>query len=277
MLLSKLSLGTAQFGLNRYGISAKNRVPSQDIGPILELARRFGIYTIDTSPSYGNAEQLLGQYDLTGFHIITKTLPKQPSADTVLMAFLASLEHMKVSKVHGLLIHQMSDQNVFDQVEILKSLKQRGYVDKIGVSVYSPYELRSALRRFEVDIVSFPLNVFDQRFIEMPGLIDELVERKVEVHSRSAFLQGAVFLDPMRLPAHLEPLKEKLATLTPHMALEFIKRQLFVDYCTIGIEGLEQFIDTVSLWNNDLTTAIDYTQFRVEDIRIINPSFWPVS
>lgn len=274
MLLSKLALGTAQFGL-KYGISARKKVGSKEVGPILEVAKQFGITMIDTAPSYGEAEAILGNHDLSAFKVITKTLPKQQNTDTVLLAFLASLEKLKLKSVYGLLIHQTSDQNLLDQIELLKDLKQRGYTQRIGASVYSPYELRSLLRRFTPDIVSLPLNVFDQRFADDKELIDLIVKHNIEVHARSVFLQGVVFMDHLNLPSHLEPVKDKLAVLTPHMALEFVKQQLFADYCTVGIESLNQFLDLCNLWGNDIPTRIDFSAFKIDDPKIINPSLWP--
>lgn len=275
MVLSKLSLGTAQFG-SKYGISARRQVGSRQVGPILEVAKQFGIDTIDTAPSYGQAEEILGNHDLSSFRVITKTLPKQPSSDTVLLAFLASLEKLRLKSVYGLLIHQTTDQNLVGQIDLLKSLKDKGYVHKIGASVYSPYELRLLMRRFTPDIVSIPLNVFDQRFADDGELIDELVDKKVEVHVRSVFLQGVVFMNHLELPKHLEPIKDKLAILTPHMALEYIKKQVFTDYCTVGIESLEQFLDLCNLWANDIPSPIVFSYFKEENPKIINPSLWPM-
>lgn len=273
MLLSKLSLGTAQFGF-KYGISARRQVGANQIGPILELAKQFGIDTIDTAHSYGSAEEILGNHDLSKFKVITKTLPKQPTADTVLLAFLASLEKLRLKSVYGLLIHQTSDTNLVDQIELLKNLKDKGYTEKIGVSVYSPYELRSVMKRFTPDLISIPMSIFDQRFTD-DDLVSELVGKNVEVHVRSVFLQGVVFMDHLELPKHLEPIKDKLAVLTPHMALEFIKKQVFVDRCTIGIESLEQFLDVCNLWSNDIPQVINFSHFKEENPNIINPSLWP--
>lgn len=274
MLLSKLSLGTAQFGF-KYGISARRQVGAKQVGPILEVAKQFGVQTIDTAPAYGLAEEILGNHDLSTFKVITKTLPKQPTVDTVLLRFLASLEKLRLKSVYGLLIHQTSDASLVEQIELLKSLKDKGYVEKIGVSVYSPYELRSVLRRFIPDIVSVPMSVFDQRFADDQELVAKLVAEKVEVHVRSVFLQGVVFMNHLELPKHLEPIKDKLAILTPHMALEFIKKQVFVDHATIGVESLEQFIDVCNLWGNDIPSPIVFSYFKEENPNIINPSLWP--
>ena len=59
---NKIILGTAQFGLN-YGINNFNgKIPDKEIFKILDFAYASGIKTLDTAPSYGNSETLIGEY-----------------------------------------------------------------------------------------------------------------------------------------------------------------------------------------------------------------------
>ena len=56
----KLSLGTAQFGLN-YGISnKKGLIKKNEVTKILDYCIKNNIRNIDTAKSYGNAEKILG-------------------------------------------------------------------------------------------------------------------------------------------------------------------------------------------------------------------------
>src|SRR3989304_10330472 len=60
--ISKLSLGTVQFGIP-YGISNKNGKPNtKTVFEILEYALKNGINSFDTSPAYGRSEKILGSY-----------------------------------------------------------------------------------------------------------------------------------------------------------------------------------------------------------------------
>ena len=57
----KLSLGSAQWGLN-YGISNKNGITSKnEVKKILNFAYKNKINLIDTASSYGNAEKIIGE------------------------------------------------------------------------------------------------------------------------------------------------------------------------------------------------------------------------
>ena len=65
-------LGTAQFGL-KYGI--KNNYQKHNIKKITNIIRtaeNFGINFLDTAESYGNTHDILSQFDLSKFKIISK-------------------------------------------------------------------------------------------------------------------------------------------------------------------------------------------------------------
>ena len=73
--ISKLAIGTAQFGSD-YGISNESgMVPLAKIEEILKTAESRNIKTIDTAISYGEAEKSLGMIGVDNFNVITK-LPK---------------------------------------------------------------------------------------------------------------------------------------------------------------------------------------------------------
>ncbi len=76
-LLSHFGLGTAQFGAI-YGINNQGKIVSNmDLNRILCLARDLGIRTLDTAVAYGQAEERLGQHDVSSFDVVTKiTAPK---------------------------------------------------------------------------------------------------------------------------------------------------------------------------------------------------------
>lgn len=71
-MLHKLSIGTAQFGLD-YGITNKRgKVPKEEAIAIIHEALRLGIRTFDTAAEYGEAEAILDEA-LAGRHNITVT------------------------------------------------------------------------------------------------------------------------------------------------------------------------------------------------------------
>src|ERR1700744_2895118 len=77
MTLSRLGLGTVQFGMN-YGISNRGGRPSEsEVPAILERAEDYGVVVLDTAYAYPNAEVLIGRHRprSSSFKIVTKTPP----------------------------------------------------------------------------------------------------------------------------------------------------------------------------------------------------------
>jgi len=77
-------------------------------------AKILGIKFIDTSPSYGKAEKIIGKTGVKIFKIITK-IPKLPKSKTnnisdwILKSLKNSLKNFNQKKIYGLLIHNKSD------------------------------------------------------------------------------------------------------------------------------------------------------------------------
>jgi aryl-alcohol dehydrogenase-like predicted oxidoreductase len=67
-------------------------------------------------------------------------------------------------------------------------------------------------RRFQPDIVQVPLNLLDQRLIAS-GALTELAAMGVEVHLRSVFLRGMMFLPGHELPTEARSLAPGLSRL----------------------------------------------------------------
>ena len=71
--MSKLGLGTVQFGTD-YGINSVNgQVRPKEVKKILSYAHSKGINLLDTAVSYGNSEEILGGLINSEFKVVTKT------------------------------------------------------------------------------------------------------------------------------------------------------------------------------------------------------------
>src|SRR3569833_143294 len=103
-MLTKIAVGSVQFGLD-YGISnTAGKVTEDEIDKILAYSISKGINFIDTAQSYGNSEQVLGlfssKYPLT---FITKLKADFGSDENIISVFNSSLSRLKVNSVYGLL------------------------------------------------------------------------------------------------------------------------------------------------------------------------------
>ena len=89
-------------------------------------------------------------------------------------------------------------------------LKSEGLVKRIGVSVYDAAEIDGVLEIFRPDVVQLPLNIFDQRLIQS-GHIKALQSAGIEIHARSAFLQGILLSERSALPDYFKRFDGSLA------------------------------------------------------------------
>jgi aryl-alcohol dehydrogenase-like predicted oxidoreductase len=201
-----LVLGTAQFG-NNYGIANRSgKVSRSEALRLLDLARTHGVDTLDTAVVYGDAESRLGEIGVGDFKIVTK-VPGLPSCVNDPNAWLlemikGSLSRLRVPRLHGLLLHHAGDlagASSNQLMEALARMRESGLVEHIGASIYAPSDLEPIDDMAVFDLIQAPMNVFDRR-IDESGLLERLQNEGVEVHIRSAFLQGLLLIPPTEMP-----------------------------------------------------------------------------
>lgn len=262
--MSKIALGTVQFGMN-YGISnTTGQVTTEEIAKILEFCKQNEIDTLDTAQGYGESEKVLSQFNLSNFKVITKLI-----GDANLEK---SLENLKLSSVYALMFHR-ENECTDESWEKFESYKRQGLVKKIGVSVYTPKVLENLIERYPIEIVQFPMNILDQSFIP---LLPKLKEKGIEVHTRSTFLQGLLLMDS--IPDYFEPVKEKINSVPkPRLAhtLNFGKKQKEVDKLVLGVTKLQDLQEIVEAYNENISET-NYSSFAISDEKYINPSLWQV-
>lgn len=282
-MINKLAIGTVQFGLD-YGINNdQGKVDKNDVISIIDLAREHGVDTVDTARAYGESESVLGTVGVKDFKVISKLPPC--SSYEVESLFEKSLENLKVEQVYGYMIHNFDvykkDKNIW---KVLASLKKQGKIEKVGISLYTVQELDEILlREEELDIVQIPFSVLDQRF---DTHFKRLKEREIEVHTRSAFLQGLVFMSTDKLPSYIDSAKaslnnfhsiRKIHSLSiQEFCLGFCLSNKYIDRVVVGVDNLEQFKANVDLivGSHFDFESIDFQALSIADKSIINPSLW---
>jgi aryl-alcohol dehydrogenase-like predicted oxidoreductase len=294
--LSKIGLGTVQFGID-YGITNQaGMTPLTEVADILDLAAANSIATLDTAHLYGQSESVLGQAlkPEHKFEIITKTpdfgrVEITQAGDTAKLlkdTFQSSLEKLKVSSVYGLMVHNAGGlagpwaKEIYDA---LLGLKQAGKVKKIGASVYSARDIDQILEHCgPIDIVQVPVNLFDQRLIAT-GYLKELKAKNVEIHARSLFLQGSLLATqvPERLKgfasffaAYQDFLKHH--TLTPLQAcLEFGFSVPEIDRLIIGVNNKVHLQEIIAAAAQTGQRSFNFSGLASSDEDFINPAKWP--
>ena len=279
--MSRLTLGTVQFGLD-YGISnTSGQVPIEEAGKILELAKEHDIDTLDTASGYGNSERVLGEIGINDFQIVTKTTSLQLGVDNVLQMFHRSLSDLNTPGVNGLLIHNIEEvkDKQFDTLyKELNKLKQDKLINKIGFSTYTPNQVDFLLNNFDFDLIQVPFNVFDTRLID-GGQLQALKNQNIEVHARSVFLQG-LLLDFKHLgnyfskwtkefDSYQEIVQDSELSLLEY-ALNFALNTSELDKVLIGVDNANQLLDIV----NSSTMNVNLNEFSINDVGLLNPVYW---
>tara|TARA_B110000444_G_scaffold192039_1_gene181867 strand:+ start:736 stop:1605 length:870 start_codon:yes stop_codon:yes gene_type:complete len=288
--MSKLALGTVQFGM-KYGIANDSNVfPQSEIKEILKLAALKNINTIDTAIAYGSSEENLGKEKLDPFNIITKlqSLPddKRNISLWVKKEINSSLERLNQKKVYGVLLHNTKDLSgvhgnaIYDA---LLELKENNLISKIGVSIYSPDELDEVIPKFKIDIVQSPFNVFDTR-LQNSGWMEELHNMNIKIHTRSTFLQGLLLMQEEKIPSKFSKWKSLFNAWNEEIAnknitkmeacLQFSCSFKEIDRVIFGVDNLKQFKEVIGYdFLNDLNNL---TSFSSTDESLINPSKWNI-
>jgi aryl-alcohol dehydrogenase-like predicted oxidoreductase len=288
---SKLALGTVQFGLP-YGIAnQQGQVNTLEVRKILEFAISSGIDTIDTAIRYGNSEQCLGTIGVQNLNVVTKVPPLpdlindiQTWVDT---QFHDSLKRLNISKLYALLLHRPIDlvgRHGQALYRALLDLKEQGLVEKIGVSVYSPDELRILMPLFSIDIVQGPLNVIDRR-LENSGWLAKLKDQDIEIHTRSVFLQGLLLMSKTARPEkfstwetlwnnwhnHLDSSGVDFEKFALSASLSYPLSLPEVDRVLVGIDSCNQ-LESIIIASQQ--TNIDIPDVCCNDERLVNPANW---
>ncbi len=286
--MSRLALGTAQFGLP-YGVANQvGQVSRSEAKAMLKLASSNGLDTLDTAIAYGDSEACIGKVGAKNFKIITK-LPVVPQGCNdigiwVLEQVKASFLRLGVTKVYGLLLHrsdQLLGSNSALLYKALLDLKDNGLVQKVGVSIYSPTELDALSSTYHFDLVQAPFNLVDQRLYRS-GWLQRLKENDIEIHTRSVFLQGLLLMKRAEIPHKFSPwtclLKKWHGWLEVNSAsaveasLAFPLAFSEVDRVIVGADSVIQLSQIISSVN--LLANIDLPDLRCDDPNLINPAFW---
>ena len=283
----KLALGTVQFGID-YGVAnTKGQVQIEEVHAILNYAQKNGVNTLDTASSYGNSEEVLGKFVVNDFKIITKTTSIKKGVNEVVRNFHQSLKNLKQQKVCGLLIHDINEieHKRFDALFIeLARLKQQGLVKKIGASVYNSQQIDYLLDNFSIDLIQLPINILDQRLISNDSLI-KLKKHNVEIHARSAFLQGLLLMSTDTIPSWFNPIKDTLKlfhkeakkqNLTKlQLALGFVQSLTEIDKVVVGVDSLQQLREIIDASSVKVNTA-ELSNIAINNSIFLNPSNWRV-
>ena len=281
-MLSKIVLGTVQFGLD-YGVNNKNgQITREEVYRILKFCKNSGIRYIDTAAAYGTSEVVLG--DLLSSHFkagdfeITTKFKYEDNKDLYHLTN-QSLHRLNKPFVESQLFHSFADYQRYSQFPKPEA------VHKWGVSVYTNTEISTAIEDPEIKIIQCPFNLLDNES-RRGDLLRKAKSKGIEIQVRSIFLQGLFFMETDNLVKGLLPFKPFLERinniclangLTVHeLAIGYCASKNYIDKLLIGVDSLNQLESNVNALNRVISEGvydmIDNMYF--EHTQLLNPSNW---
>ncbi len=285
-LFNKLAIGTVQFGLD-YGIAnQKGQVSKNEIQSILDFSSENNIDTIDTAKAYGSSEQSIGNY-LQQSENLWDIITKVGNNKNVIEQIQDSKEKLTVTPTVVLAHSAEVYLNEKFQKELLEA-KEKQFIHKIGVSLYSEEEINQVLEMsLKPDVIQIPLNILDTRLYRH-GVLEKLFYTKIEIHVRSAFLQGLFYLSQIDLTdrfgdvvSYINKLKSIAAKANLSLAelsLLWLASLNEVSKVIIGVDNVNQLKAHLATLKKNIDVSLFEEALLVhcENENILNPSLWPV-
>lgn len=266
-------LGTAQFGINNYGISSQRSLDDSEVQTIFKCAEDNGIQFLDTSDLYGDSLNKIIQNN-PNFSLILKL--NIQSSDALIEKVNHFLVENKNVHYDSVLFHNHSQliENPHLWNELYSRKKELG-IKKVGVSLYNVSELKKLTNKNILpDIVEIPYNIVD---IEFEPYFGQLQKVGIEIVVRSIFMQGLFFMDLTSIPEKLKDFRPIIGSinrlLTKHnqtpnkLMIDYIKQSQSINKLIIGVNSVQQLQKNIEAFNQPINKSLLY-DFKKLDLKL---------
>jgi spore coat polysaccharide biosynthesis protein SpsF len=302
---SKLTLGTAQLGMN-YGVANISGQPSKNEAvSIIRQAIIHGVTSIDCARAYGDAEKRVGEALVGGYadrvNVVTKLDPfinmdsyelKENVRLAVDASIFRSCRELHTQKLQTLLLHRWAHRFACKEViwQRLLELKEEGVLNVLGVSVQTPQEMIEAFQDPDIGHIQFPFNILDWRWKDAG--VDQVAQKRsdVVVHARSALLQGVLSADPSAWPSietinaadwvrRIDELVKELGRESrADLCFAYVRAQPWITSIVVGMDNISQLHENIKLFQKPPLTykecLIVENSLLGAPEELLNPSKW---
>lgn len=273
-----------------YGINnIKGKIKVSESHEIFKMAFESGIRLLDSAETYGNAHQIIGNfhtlYPEYRFNVITK-VPPLDKIENIEAKIEQYLQELNVNELECIMFHSFqSYKNNINLIPRLENLKEKGQIKQIGVSIYTNEELKELIDDNNIDVIQLPFNLLDN-FSVRGKLLNEAKSKGIIIHTRSAFLQGLFFKNPLEESSIVKPLKNQLIEINNlaqkagvpigTLALSYCIGQSCIDQVLIGIDSKDQLQFNLDAVGHQISDAIikSINQIKTTNKDLLNPSLW---
>jgi diketogulonate reductase-like aldo/keto reductase len=177
-------------------------IAEENVGEKVEIALKTGYNHIDTAEGYHNEAgigEVLADYDREDLFITSKVLPSNLNYESVIKACKRSLEKLGTDYLDLYLIHWPNPAiSLRETLQAMKYLVDEGMVKNIGVSNFSVYQLKVALKITPVPItvnqVEFHPWLYQKELLEVCDQNDVVIEASAPL-ARTEVLSDETILE----------------------------------------------------------------------------------
>jgi len=254
---------------------------------LIHKALDAGINCLDTAPSYGNSEIVIGealkQTSVTPTIVSKVLLPNISDNGTtnskeISSSIESSLQSLGIETLDILLIHNTSV-NALKSEEVrtaLQDAKQQGKVRFIGASCYADDLPAEVLSYPDFRVMQVPFNLLDQKMAA--GFFQAALTNGIGVFARSIYLRGVLTPQVNYLPERLLPLKaaafkaleiagDEVRGLS-ELALRFSLSFSGVSSVLIGVKNVSELESNLADAERGVLSAELLTQLRTVDLGV---------
>ena len=276
----KIIIGTANFE-NNYGIVNKIKLNKIEKKKIFRISNKFNISSYDLSEAYNLDLEKINKITPKNSEIYLKLFQ---SIVKLNIKKILSFQRLFFAKLKFVMIHGFKLLAYLNDKKKINDLKKLSKVLPIGISVYSPSEIYEAYKLLKFKLVQVPLNILDQRFLST-SMIKFLKKNEIQLCVRSIYLQGVLLQNKkfikLNFPRFFEDFTlffNKLGNNSndrKKILTQFIFQNRDIDKVVIGIDNSKQFKDLIKILDKfyDLKN-VDYSKFKINKLKLINPSKW---
>jgi aryl-alcohol dehydrogenase-like predicted oxidoreductase len=285
--LSKLGFGSGQFGLDSDHPSNRMRPRDAEARDILGIAAKAGLSVFEINGNSAHAETVLSGIlpRPNPFRVTLSTVRPDRGPDHVENELRAQLRRLGLETCDAVLVPTASDLfgphglTLWDR---LKALKDQGFCRAIGVSAYASDDPVRLAKRLRPDIVQAPASLLDQRLI-VDGSLTEIADMGIEVHLRSIFLNGLLFLPPDRAPSHMKAAASRISRARRliaegrsdplHAALGFALSRPEAATVLVGVTSASEMSAVVAAASHP-PPDLDWDGMALDDPNALDPGQW---
>ena len=196
---------------------------------------------------------------------------------------------LNTNKINYLLLHDFKDIQRKNNkskkiIAILRKIKKSGKILNFGVSVYSCKDAEKIIESHKIDFIQIPFNLFDQSLLKK-NFYKKLQKKKIDIHIRSIFLQGLVFINYkkeknkkiLKITKKINFFLEKKKNEKIKLLINFIKNYNFFKKIVIGVNSLNQIKEITKIFEQNVNyNKSQFLEYKRTDKSLIDPRNWKV-